>query len=381
MAGLILPPQSPPTAVPDPADYPQHLERKASRIRELLAERLKHDGLEGGLKVVPSPELLHYRHKVKFNLKHYAGGEVRYVLFDHPTQEWLEWEEFPIASRRIGRLMKELKELLCTDAAAQNEAFEVELLSTTHGDALASVHYHRRLDRSDMALANRLSRELDASVVLRARRQRFVARGQFDYLKQHNEIEGKCFPQRLLENNFFQANLNLNKEMQRWVVNHTGSRDGEPARDLLELYCGNGNFTLPSAQNFRQVLATEMAKPTLESAIACARAAKIRNVQFVRSKAEELDLEALSCRIRNQGPVGAFDFSTLLVDPPRSGLDDKTREMAARFEEVIYISCNPLSLVRDLDALQGLKVDAACLFDQFPWTEHAEVAVHLRRCG
>jgi len=70
----------------------------------------------------------------------------------------------------------------------------------------------------------------------------------------------------------------------------------------------------------------------------------------------------------------------ILVDPPRAGLDDETREYVAKFDQILYISCNPLALKQDLGRLgEGFEVVALAVFDMFPYTTHVECAVRIRR--
>jgi tRNA (uracil-5-)-methyltransferase len=75
-----------------------------------------------------------------------------------------------------------------------------------------------------------------------------------------------------------------------------------------------------------------------------------------------------------------YDFSTVLVDPPRAGLDGKTIEMIQQFDNIIYISCNPLTLADNLQQLSTThKIKRSALFDQFPFTEHIESGVYLEK--
>ena len=68
------------------------------------------------------------------------------------------------------------------------------------------------------------------------------------------------------------------------------------------------------------------------------------------------------------------------MDPPRSGLDDTTRTLAKKFENIIYISCNPETLHRDLEELlKTHKIVRFALFDQFAFTEHIESGVILKK--
>jgi tRNA (uracil-5-)-methyltransferase len=68
------------------------------------------------------------------------------------------------------------------------------------------------------------------------------------------------------------------------------------------------------------------------------------------------------------------------VDPPRSGLDATTLEFAAGFDNILYISCNPHTLLNNLAALKATHaVSAAAVFDQFPYTHHLECGLLLTR--
>ena len=75
-----------------------------------------------------------------------------------------------------------------------------------------------------------------------------------------------------------------------------------------------------------------------------------------------------------------YRFSTLFVDPPRSGLDAPTLALAAGFEHILYISCNQQSLLENVAALHATHaITAAAAFDQFPYTEHLECGLLLTR--
>lgn len=76
--------------------------------------------------------------------------------------------------------------------------------------------------------------------------------------------------------------------------------------------------------------------------------------------------------------LDAYDFSTVLVDPPRAGLDMGTINLISKIEHIIYISCNPETLARDLVELSKThEVQDAAIYDQFPHTHHVESGVFL----
>ncbi|MGB2280530.1 MAG: tRNA (uridine(54)-C5)-methyltransferase TrmA, partial [Pseudomonadales bacterium] len=75
-----------------------------------------------------------------------------------------------------------------------------------------------------------------------------------------------------------------------------------------------------------------------------------------------------------------YQFGTVLVDPPRAGLDDNTLKLVQQFKRIIYISCNPVTLMANLQQLQEThQLQAKAMFDQFPYTDHVETGVVLTR--
>ena len=78
--------------------------------------------------------------------------------------------------------------------------------------------------------------------------------------------------------------------------------------------------------------------------------------------------------------LDAFDVKSIFLDPPRSGLDETTTQLAQKFDTIIYISCNPQTLKRDLDVLsQTHEIENMAVFDQFAYTNHLEMGAILRR--
>ena len=153
--------------------------------------------------------------------------------------------------------------------------------------------------------------------------------------------------------------------------------------DLLELYCGNGNFTVALAPQFGRVLATEVSKPSVAAAEFSLEANAIDNVTMVRMSSDEIS-DALAggrdYRRMRHVDLSAYAFTTLFVDPPRSGLDPLTVELARGFDNILYISCNPRTLQENVAALYAThRIAAAAAFDQFPYTHHLECGLLLQK--
>jgi len=73
----------------------------------------------------------------------------------------------------------------------------------------------------------------------------------------------------------------------------------------------------------------------------------------------------------------SYQFSHILVDPPRAGLSDETITLSKKFKNMIYISCNPETFLRDLVKVER-KIEAIAIFDQFANTQHLEVIALLK---
>jgi len=211
----------------------------------------------------------------------------------------------------------------------------------------------------------------------RARKQRIVL--SQDYLIETLTVNGQRFQTKQVESSFTQPNAIICQKMLEWAVDATRGIGG----DLAELYCGNGNFTIPLASNFRRVIATEISKVSARAAIAGLELNQITNVDIVRISAEDFSRVLrgeLTTRRMKGIDLSDYDLRAVLVDPPRSGLDADTIGQVQIYDHILYISCNPSTLLENLAQLgETHEIVRFALFDQFPYTDHIETGVLLRR--
>jgi tRNA (uracil-5-)-methyltransferase len=209
-----------------------------------------------------------------------------------------------------------------------------------------------------------------------------------------------------LDDTFSQSNAGIAEHMLTWAVAAARAPDGDasdglpadasasasalplplllpPARedDLLELYCGSGNFTVALAPSFRRVMATEVSKAAVGAAEHNLAANGVANVQLGRVSAEELRaaLEGVRPFERLKHiDLPALRMRTVLVDPPRAGCGAEVSPFLARFHRIIYISCNPVTMAEDVKRLEAThRIVRFALFDQFPYTPHLECGALL----
>ncbi|MDT0500273.1 MULTISPECIES: tRNA (uridine(54)-C5)-methyltransferase TrmA [unclassified Halomonas] len=369
--------------VVDPDRYDQQLEAKRERIVRDFS-RFAPPALE----VYPSPPS-HYRQRCEFRIWH-EGDDLFYAMFEIQASEEdtedpkkkkktvIRLDDYPVASRQINDLMPRLLDAIRDNDTLRRRLFQVEFLTTLSGEALVTLIYHRQLDDAWEAEARSLQERLGVMIIGRARKQRWVL--ERDHVWERLEVEGREFVYQQVENSFTQPNAQICRSMLAWARDVTR---GSESADLVELYCGNGNFTVALAKNFRRVLATEISRTSVASARQNLAANGIDNVTVGRMSAEEFAAALKGEKGGRRVAEWALDdyaFSTVLVDPPRAGLDDASCRQLSGYSRIVYISCNPETLASNLECLtETHRITRFALFDQFPWTHHCECGVLLER--
>jgi tRNA (uracil-5-)-methyltransferase len=361
----------------NPANYTRQLDEKKGRLKAVMAPFGMPD-----LEVFESPPE-HYRMRAEFRVWH-DDDDLYYIMFDPETKEPYRVDRFDAASTLINRLMPRLIEAIRPNPILRRKLFQVDFLSSLSGEIVVSLLYHRKLDdewiQQASALRNSL-RQAGFALDLIGRARKMKIELDRDFVIERLQVNGTEYIQQQCENSFTQPNGEVAQHMLKWAVDCTRESTG----DLLELYCGNGNFSLALARNFDRVLATELSKSSVRSAQYNIEANAVQNLKIVRLSAKEVT-EALDGirefrRLKNAGvDLSSYRFSTVFVDPPRAGMDAEGCATVQRFDRILYISCNPDTLRDNLEILcETHQVTRFALFDQFPYTEHMEAGVLLER--
>ena len=254
--------------------------------------------------------------------------------------------------------------------------FSCEFLSSTIHDTLVTLIYHKKLDDIWISQAKILEKELNIKIIGRSRKQKIILSD--DFINEELKIQNSKFKIQYKEGGFTQPNQKVNQQMISWVIHNCIHKD-----DLCELYCGGGNFTIPLSKYFDNILATEISKTSIKSAKINCKLNSINNIKFIRMSSEEFVEARLEKRefrrlLKENVYLKDYNFSTIFVDPPRAGLDDTTTALSKEFEQIIYISCNPETLHRDLlELTKTHTIKCFALFDQFAFTSHIECGIIL----
>jgi len=340
---------------------------------QLNKERFK-PYFKGEISVFKSPES-HYRSRSEFKIWH-QEDEIFYAMNHIDKKSVVLIDECPQVTHHIASLMPKLL-LAVKKKSIDFKLFGADFLSSSSGEMVVSLLYHRALDETWLEKAKEIASELKVNIIGRSRKQKLVV-GQ-DHVVEMLTIKDKIYKFKHIENSFTQPNARVNEEMVSWAIDMFKTSKG----DLLELYCGAGNFTIAFAALFNKVLATEISKSSINAAKENMLLNGVENIEFVRMSVEDF-VGALDgvreFRRMKEIDIDSYDLQAIFVDPPRSGMDEASALFAARHDEILYISCNPETLYRDLEILsQTHKVVDMALFDQFPYTHHVEMGVKLTK--
>jgi len=352
--------------------YEAQLEQKELRVSGLLAPFYEEE-----LEVFDSPAS-HYRARAEFRIWH-EGDVCNYAMGNMERNGAICIEECPKVIEPIEkRMWKLLEEINASTEVLKHRLFAVEFLATTTDECLITMLYHRKLDDVWSVEAKKLESELNCKIMGRSRKQKVILSDEF--VTEKLDIDEKTFTYVQYESGFTQPNPMVNVKMIEWAIKQA-QKVGYG--DFLESYCGLGNFTLPLSHYFEKVLATEISKRSIHAALENCALNGVENITFARLASEEMTeaLNGVREFTRLKGiELKSYDFSTVLVDPPRAGLDEGTIELISNIENIIYISCNPETLARDLETLVLTHdVVEAAMYDQFPHTTHVESGVFLRK--
>ncbi|SUW65949.1 tRNA (uracil(54)-C(5))-methyltransferase [Buttiauxella agrestis] len=355
--------------------YDAQLAEKVARLQSMMAPF-----------AAPAPEVFrspvsHYRMRAEFRIWH-DEDDLYHIMFDQETKQRIRVNTFPAASSLINALMPAMLDGVRDIPALRHKLFQIDYLTTMSNQAVVSLLYHRKLGEEWQEHAQALRDKLRAqgfNVHLIGRATKTKIELDQDFIDERLTVAGKEMIYRQVENSFTQPNAAMNVHMLEWALDATQNSSG----DLLELYCGNGNFSLALARNFNRVLATEIAKPSVAAAQYNIEANEIENVQIIRMAAEDFTQAMNGVREFNRLKgidLKSYQCETIFVDPPRSGLDKNTVKMVQAYPRILYISCNPQTLCENLETLcETHNVSRLALFDQFPYTHHMECGVWLTR--
>ncbi|RHW45120.1 23S rRNA (uracil(1939)-C(5))-methyltransferase RlmD [Bombilactobacillus bombi] len=183
-----------------------------------------------------------------------------------------------------------------------------------------------------------------------------------------DEILGKKF--RISPQSFYQVNPRQTQKLYQLAID---AADLQGQENVVDAYCGIGTIGLSLANRAQSVIGIESVASAVKDAQANAAINGIHNAKFIKGKTED---------ILNQWAQEKRSIDVLIVDPPRKGLDASLIDsiFALQPQKIIYISCNPATLARDIQLLQQhYQAQQTTPVDMFPMTKHVESVTDLEK--
>ena len=299
----------------------------------------------------------------------FSYGKNHYVM--HDINEKIYIKTFKDASLDIQNLMPVLLKRINENNEVNHKLFQVNFRSNQHNKIMVTMIYHKIIDKSLINLVNQISDDLKVNIIIRSKNYKYETRG----LYLDDTLIYKNLKIYQTDNTFTQSNKYLVDKMIFKVIDFIENPD-----DLLELYCGIGTFTIPLSFIFNKVLATENNRNSIKCLKKSLKENNISNIHNARLSSDEVS-ELFKGKIfnrMNSKSISDFNFSHILLDPPRSGLTEDVINLASNFKNIIYVSCSAETYIRDINLIRSHKITNIELFDQFPNKNHLEIVSVLK---
>ena len=358
-------------------DYQEQLREKEKRVRKLLAP---YCGLEG---IVGMEQPLYYRNKV-----HAVFGEDRRHrpisgIYEERTHRIVPVDSCRIENQKADAIIVSVRELLPSfkirpynedtgfgllrhvlvrmgQASGQILVVLVlasPILPSKNNFVKALLKRHPEITTIVVNVNNR-----NTSMVLGDREQVIYGKGYIE-----DTLCGKIF--RISPSSFYQVNPLQTELLYAKAMEYAALTGRET---VLDAYCGTGTIGIIASERAGQVMGVELNADAVRDARVNAKINQVGNIRFYQNDAGRflLDMEAQGARV-----------DVVFMDPPRGGSSEEFLSAVARMapERVVYISCNPETLARDLKYLtaHGYGAERGLAVDMFPFTEHVETVCLL----
>lgn len=342
--------------------YPAQLRLK----EEILLDSLKRTGgmaPKRPLPILPSPLPDHYRLRTQFNVR-MKGQQQRIGFFRQGSYDLIEVSEAFLIHPLIDRVLSGIRNMAERLPLLQEIHINISPASEAHLLVFSSLQTLPSMEGFFSDLRKAVPEVIGITGFANRKKAFSLGKNQLTL-----DMEGITL--KATEGNFYQVNWEQNRNMVRTVLDFAALTNTET---VLDLYCGIGNFSLPLARQAKTVVGIESGFSAIEDAKANAALNRITSAEFI---ADDMDkgLKMLLAR--------KMRADVIVLDPPRAGATLKTLERVLAFvpKKIIYVSCNPSTLARDLKFfhLFGFRLDRLQPVDMFPYTYHIECVAEMVR--
>ena len=359
--------------------YEEQLKKKQSYIRKLMEPYGKVQP------IIKMADPYHYRHKVQAAFDCTRRGQIVAGVYQKNSHDVVDIESCQIENEEADAIIRDVKNML--------RSFRIKTYDEDTGygllrHVLVRKGYHSgqimvvlvladailpsknnfvkalRKNHPDISTVVINVNDKRTSMVLGERNITVYGKGYIE-----DSLLGCTF--RISPNSFYQVNPKQTEILYKKAIDCAGLTGKET---VIDAYCGTGTIGLIASKSAKQVIGVELNKDAIRDAITNAKRNDIHNVRFYNQDAGEFMVE-----MAQKGEHA----DVVIMDPPRTGSDEAFLSSVVRLapKRVVYVSCGPESLARDLKYLtkHGYRMKECTPVDMFPFTRHVETVVLLSK--
>ncbi len=341
--------------------------------QQAVLEMMQHAGIEIG-EVMPAlrGDSWGYRRKARLGVKYVIKKQRLLIGFRERNKPYLaDMQHCPILIERVGQHLTDLMDLIA-GLQAYDKIAQIEVAADDSHCQLVLRHLEA-LSPSDLERLTEFAKSSGLWLQLQPQGPDSVVnlypQQQALYFR---PLADEALSIHFKATDFTQVNASINQQMVRQALDWLALT---PQDKVLDLFCGLGNFTLPLARRVQQVTGVEGDAAMVQRARENARQHGIDNSDYFAADLTKID-----------GAEGWMKqrYDKLLLDPPRSGALEIVQQIKSlKASTIVYVSCQPSSLVRDARILcdAGYTLTRFGLMDMFPQTAHVESMALFQRTG
>ena len=318
--------------------YKETLSFKKDKLSSILK---KYSNIDNKIDIIPSNNELNYRNKITLKIKN---------------------SEYGYYSENTHKLVK-ITNCLLAESSINNFLKDINYLNIKNGEITIRSNYNNELlihiKSKDNIKPNINYLKLNHKIVGIILNDKTIY-GDSSFIEIINHL---LFT--ISYDSFFQINRDICSKLFNIINEHINNNEV-----ILDLYCGVGTLGINASKNAKRSYGIEIVKNAVLNAITNSKINKRNNIEYMLG-----DVSKCLPKIKDK-------IDTIIVDPPRAGLDQITKDTIIKFnpQKILYISCDPLTLARDLKELKEYyNIKSITGLDMFPYTHHCESITVLER--
>ena len=374
--------------------YEKQLEQK-DLLLENFFSKLKLDG--GVLKnIIGTNDPWNYRNKVQYPVRTVSGtGRLKAGYFEWHSNELVNVKHCPIQHNLFDEIIETVRELapkykivaydgrnktgwlrhICVRVGINTNEALLTLVAVNENFSRSQEFVKEIMDKYPQLVGICFNINTNTTNVIYGEKTKVIKGRGYIF----EEINGLRF--KISATSFFQVNTTQTTKLLNIIEDMTCSNSSLEHTTVLDAYCGVGLISLSLAKHAKKIIGIEEIKQSIEDATFSTKENNIKNVSFKVGKVENKIKELLE----NENP------EVIVLDPPRIGCNKKVLEsiLSSSVKKIVYISCNPSTLIRDLEILckgggvgvenTSFKVKSIQPIDMFPHSYHIECVVLVER--